>query len=211
MTERRYVRLHEIIGRVENVQATTLMYDYLLGVMRNLNPYKGEDRGNAQLWLQGCTETLCLRLTEQRTGRQAKDDDKAQAPGLVRLADLYGNEEDLNNDFRMGHEPGTTAKKRLEREAKERAIEAKEQDLINKGTDSDDAWYLARGRLVPPPEPAQVQRRSRSSYSWGGNRGWSKEYREQTRRESTAFRAGKAKGRDIGLGGSIGAGKAIDA
>lgn len=228
----RKFKAHTIIGRVENVRATTMMYDYLLDLMNGINPYKNSIvTSDRLLWLQGCTEAVCERLVEQRTGRQKREEGKKgkQTPGLVRLADLYSSEEDLNSDFKRGRKPGTTARLRLEREAADReweeeqrkielAVEAKEKELIKSGVSSNDAWYLARGREVPPPpKPWRIERASRQQQSRGyGLRraSWEAEYARESaqerRRESAAFKSGRKQGERIGLGGGLKAGKSVE-
>jgi hypothetical protein len=175
-----------------------------------------DQRSERLLWLSGCVEEICNRLLERRTGEEQKD--RANVPGLVRLADLYGTEEELNKDFLRGYEPGTTARRRREQEARDAEYERqeeeaskREEELIAKGTDSHDAYYLARNLAVPTRQPGHVQRgsyRRSSSRSYGYSQA---EMREYERRNSAAFKAGRAKGRELGLGGNVGSGKALSA
>lgn len=200
----RRTKRHVLIGRSDNVTATTLMFDYLLDTMDKLAPRITP--AQRTIWFEGCAETLCERLDAQRRGRVKEEVN--QAPGLVRLSDLYGNEEDLNNDFRRGYKPGTTAQKRREEEAEQLEIKKKEEELIKNGTAVEDAWYLARGYDVPSREPQKIVKRSSSNR--GGGRtpsGWTqKDQREWNRRNSSTFKEGKRRGHDIGLGGSLGQG-----
>lgn len=214
---------HLLIGRSENVQATILMYDYLIDTMHRLLPSNIDKRSSeAKLWLLGCSETLCERLHKQRTGKE-KEQESDGTPGLVRLADLYGDEHDLNQDFRKGVDPGTTARERRERQSEMAEIERKQKELTIGGMDADDAWYVARGEEVPTSrEPAQIEketpsqrRRREEAEAKREDREhdrWRRErWKESAKRASPSFRAGKAKGHDIGLGGSIGGGaKAIE-
>jgi Protein of unknown function (DUF2786) len=213
------VKSHLLIGRSENVQATILMYDYLIDTMHRLLPFQGRERLEtpAKLWLAGCAETLCERLMKQRTGKEAKQETDG-TPGLVRLADLYGDEEDLNRDFRLGQEPGTTARERREREIEKAAIEQKEKDLIAGGMDRDDAWHVARGEEVPKSrEPAQVRKETPSERArreaaeerrdWREDARYRREaWKEMSKRNHPSFRQGRKQGSDIGLGGALGAG-----
>lgn len=204
----KYVKAHSLIGRSENVSASILMYDYLLDTMLRLNPYKtASERSSSMLWLQGCTETICERLEQQRTGREQAQENAAQTPGLVRLADVYGNEHDLNEDFRRGLKPGTTCKRRLEQEAERREIDRKEKELVAAGMDADDAWHVARGYPKPDRTPQPIIResksRSRSYYTRGWASEWAKEEHDRSKRNHPAYKAGKAQGRDMGLGGAL--------
>lgn len=219
----RRVKCHLLIGRSENVQATILMYDYLIDTMHRLLPSDIDKRSSeAKLWLLGCSETLCERLHKQRTGKE-KEQESDGTPGLVRLADLYGDEHDLNQDFRKGVDPGTTARERRERQSEMAEIERMQKELTAGGMDADDAWYVASGEEVPTSrEPAQIeketpsQRRRREEAEFRRedreHDRWRRErWKESAKRASPSFRAGKAKGHDIGLGGSIGGGaKAIE-
>ena len=211
----RKLKVHTLIGRSDNVTASTLMYDYLLDAMHRLLPFAGIDRVGqaAHLWLAGCADTLIERLDAQREGREKTK--RAQTPGLIRLADLYSNEDDLNNDFRRGWEPGTTCKRRLERQAEDAKWEAeqaelkrKEEELVAAGTDPSDAYYLARGEEVPPPRPAQVERRPRRSYYMpsyyrSDQAEYKREQREEARRNHPSFQGGREQGKNIGLGGRL--------
>jgi hypothetical protein len=203
----KWVKVHEILGRSENVVASVIMYNYLIETMHRLLPYRGVERRSAEanMWLAGCAEVLCGRLVEQRRGREKRVVRRNQTPGLVRLTDLYGTEEDLNNDFRRGVAAGTTAKERLEEEREVARIKAKEKELVTGGMDQEDAWYVARDYDVPDRSPSQVVKESRprsysgrSSYS-----GWSRWDRERQRREHPSFRAGQESGKGIGLGGAL--------
>jgi hypothetical protein len=217
----RRVKSHLLIGRSENVQASILMYDYLIDTMHRLLPFVGAERREtpARLWMAGCAETLCERLIGQRTGK-VKEQESDGVPGLVRLADLYGDESDLNNDFRRGLEPGTTARQRREVQAEEAEYARKEKELIAGGMDCDDVWYVARGAEIPSHEPQQIRKETPSEMRRREGAEERREYRESLRdrrkyfaevskRNHPSFREGRAKGKDIGLGGSIGAGKAL--
>jgi hypothetical protein len=216
-------KTHLLIGRSENVQATILMYDYLIDTMHRLLPFQGAARREspAMLWLAGCAETLCERLAAQRTGK-VKEQEMDGTPGLVRLADLYGSEDDLNQDFRRGHEPGTTARERRETKAKEEEYARKERELIEGGMDRDDAWYIARGHAVPQSrEPRQIRKETPSERRRREEAEERRDYREHLRyqperwketdkRSHPSFRQGRMQGKDIGLGGSISSGKALE-
>lgn len=203
-------RVHEVIGRSENVTATCLMYDYLMDTMNRLLPYEEQARRSeeARMWLEGCAETLVERLKERLKGEKPGVK-KDQTPGLVTMKDLLGTEKDLNEDFRRGVEPGTTAKWRREREAEAVRIQTERARLVKEeGKSYHDTWYIARGLPVPKPDPVRVERGSRSNRSGGYSRSddasWRKEMMEEDRKRHPAYQAGKKRGKDIGLGGTLG-------
>lgn len=222
------VKCHTLIGRSENVTAAMLMYDYLIDMMNRLMLYSGAERrsSDARMWLAGCAERLCERLAKQRTGAEHNRNLEAKGtPGLIRLTDLYGSEEDLNEDFRRGCEPGTTARNRLEDEAENRRIEEATEKLKAEGHCWEEAYYLARGWRVPENVPRKVERetpeqeqerkreqakRDKKHLSSRGRSsgGWTqKDQREWDRKHSSAFAAGRRSGDNVGLGGSLGTGK----
>jgi|SRR5579872_3117560 len=212
----RWSKRHCLIGRSENVTASLLMYDYLTDTMSRLLPFFGTARREtaARLWLAGCAETLCDRLERQRTGKE-KEEPKTDTPGLVRLSELYGSEEDLNNDFRRQLKPGTTARLRREVEFKEAEEERKEKELIASGVDDTDAWYISRGFPVPvsraPQQikketPSETRRRLEAqNRKWERQEHaeWRKEMRENQKRNHPSYKAGRQRGKDIGLGGGL--------
>lgn len=214
-------KVHRLIGRSENVTAATLMYDYLIDTMRRLLPFAGKDRhgSDARLWLTGCAEVLCERLAQQRTGAErARGVVADNTPGLVRLADLYGTEEDLNNDFRMGHEPGTTARRHREHEVEQARIKAKFHDLLHEGVGTNEAWYRANGweytkdttptqtRRETPSERERRERVDDNQYRREAYREARERTRERNKRSNPSFRAGRSTGENIGLGGGLGSG-----
>lgn len=156
----RKVRRHQLLGRSINVQAATMVYDYLIDTMDRLLPWQGmEKRGkNALAWLDGCSSRLGERLDQKRRDMEAESERKKQeeatrsrhpsaapAGNALVLADAYGSEDDLNTDFMYGYEPGTTARNRAAHEAEYAAKQAKRNTLVAEGMDADKAWYIAHG------------------------------------------------------------------
>ena len=160
----RTVKQHVLLGRSINVQACTMLYDYLVDTMDRLLPWQGmEKRGkNALLWLDGCSSRLVERLAAKRRemeaeGERTRKENEARAkhPGAAPrtnalvLSDIYSSEEDFNNDFIMNYEPGTTARNRAlfrARQAQQTAErEEKYNALIAAGTNAEHARYLAAG------------------------------------------------------------------
>lgn len=211
-------KVHLLIGRSENVTAATLMYDYLTATMHRLLPFTGTDRRStaARLWLAGCAEVLCERLAQQRTGAERSRATVADnTPGLVRLADLYGTEEDLNTDYRKGLEPGTTARVNREHTAELAAMNAKCDELRKGGMSYDEAWHRSRGyewnpdtspKQVAKETPSQQRRREQSeenAYYRSANREARERTQERMKRNNPSFRSGRDVGESIGLGGGL--------
>lgn len=232
--QQRRAKRHMLLGRDINVKSVEMVYDYLIDTMDRLLPWQGMDkRGkDALLWLAGCTERLCTRLDDQR--RQAEEASKAEAQeAAVRakhpsaangsggnalvLVDVYQNEEELNLDYMYGFEPGTTTRKRLEKEAQQREFAAKVKSYQDQGYSWSDAWDMAYYGKIPERTPAVVveekqetdaQRRKRAekeerqeqAYS---DRAYRRQRKEDERRTSMAYRMGSVAGQDIGLDAQV--------
>lgn len=226
---------HQLIGRSVNVVATQLMYDYLVSAMKRLVSEAGHAPGthnekDYHWWLEGCSLRLQERLRER--AREAKEESarkereaKARAShpsaaagstgtSLV-LATHYLNEEELNEDFLQGLEPGTTTRERLEREENVRRRDHKFETLKAQGVDPDVAWYMACGYTREAAESyvkrrkeqeeenlrLESKRKPRKSRATGSRyRSWTKaEEREYEKRNSSSYQAGSQAGADIGL------------
>lgn len=200
---RDYTTGYQLIGRVSNVTATRHMYDYLLKTCARLRKEYEMEPGNGakegSLFVEGLANRLAERVREhheellrtQRAEAEKKKREEAArtshpsaAPTgnalVVVLADFAQTEADLNNDIRQGWEPGTTAAKRAEAEAKARAEKERYQSLIDAGVESDVAWYMAymnweqerAERYVAAQKAAEEKSggRSRSRGGWGRSR-----------------------------------------
>jgi len=125
---------HRILGRVENVASTCVMADYLQDAIERLaveygkENYPGQSRFIKSLiiYREGLAGRISERLRELRRERLNEERRKQEEArtrhshggfALV-LADVIQTEDDLNNDYLMGWEPGTTAKNRAESEAR---------------------------------------------------------------------------------------------
>lgn len=224
LVKARLAKTHVLLGRDVNVLVTRLTYDYLIETMDRLLPWQGmQKRGkDALLWLAGCTERLVERLNEQRwkmereTSRVATEQEgDTNGNALVSLKDLYGSEEELNQDFRYGQEPGTTASRRRQSAMRYAEESRKEAEFVAKGYNASDAWYLARGWEVPnkteqdtQPIETEAQRRKREAKeqreSDARRAKWQREAnKENERRNSEAFRMGRSTGSDIGLDAQV--------
>lgn len=119
------------------------------------------------------------------------------------LASVYDQrEQELNEDLRWGKEPGTTTKRRLEREARY-AREAEEEAAREKEE--------AKEPEAPAPIETERQRERRLKreekehekwrrrWARDDDRQWRKEMKEHARRDHDAYRSGMKTGEKIGL------------
>lgn len=132
----RKVFRHVLLGRAVNITACILMYDYLVDTFDRLLPYQGvEKRGAAALsWLQGCTQVVTDRLADKRREmvRQAKEAaaPKERGGNQLTILDAISSEDDLNEDALGGLEPGTTAARRAQSQARYEAACASEREKM---------------------------------------------------------------------------------
>jgi hypothetical protein len=134
---------HRLIGRHENVVATEVMAEYLQQTIERLAQEHARYMGwkscfvrEAIAYREGMADRLTTRINELRRARLEEDKRKEReaaaasrhpgsAPGTaIVLASVINDEDDLNQDFVMGLEPGTHARMRAEREARRAAARA---------------------------------------------------------------------------------------
>jgi hypothetical protein len=210
---------HFLIGRELNVQVTIQTYDYLTAELRRLNPYDHRSQ-DGKRFLEGASTRLAERLNERRREKERESADAKQRSAhhqgngsgreLV-LSDVYGSEDDLNNDALNNFAPGTTAANR--RKAEETATRQREERdrLIAEGMDHTEATYRSWG--YGPEEAAQLAasanrpgRRSRGGRGRGRTRSWtSSNWREHDKVNSSAYQAGRKAGASVGLDDQVGA------
>jgi uncharacterized protein DUF2786 len=223
--KRRNVHLREftLIGRKSAATTARITYEYLVKAI--LRTYKESGAESRQLFATGAAERLAERLKKRHADKLAEQ--KAEAEAKVReaheraaangsststaialtLVDYEAHERDLNEDFRNGYPPGTTEKRRRERDAATAAKEAKRAELRLSGIDDGVAWNMAflnmdRERAEAyEKEWNKKQNRSkrRSEWTQADERAWRSEERRQRQRESASFRAGRSAGEKIGL------------
>lgn len=219
------VRRHQLVGRRVNVEASYQMYEYLQEAMRRIAAEQGFDTKAGitkeyHAWFSGCANRLAQRVAakarqareEDRRRKQAEEARRAAADGggraLVLLSDVYGTEEDLNNDYECGYPPGTTATRRKEYEAEVAAQAAKEKELVAGGMNPREAWYVAHGwgaeeaKAAAGAEEKQSKRRSRARSSSRGYRGkgWTRaDQKHYEMVNSSAYKMGSSAGQEIGL------------
>lgn len=213
----RMARRHMLIGRKINVEASHLVYDYLVTTMKRLVSEAGYAPGrhsekDYHAWLDGCTARLCQRLQGKFEEAQRADEERkakmaAECGGgrsLV-LADVYGSERDLNNDMLNGYPPGTTAARRREAEERQQRQQEAHDRFVDEGVPDLEAWYRAYGygaeqahAMATEPDKPASSRNRRSERGRGSS--WTRsDQRAYDRAQSTAYRQGSAAGDEIGL------------
>lgn len=206
------------IGRPENVLMTRLMGDYLQTTIERMAAEWAKDQGyqsrfvrDAIIYREGMADRICDRLSSMRwervqeSRRQEEAARAARQPGepgtgLV-LASVVQSEDDLNQDYLRGWEPGTTARRRAESEARYKAIVARNEQ---------EAKDRAARRLIDPTfdleckaeEAAKAKADAAWEKKWNRrhSRGYStRETAEDRRRAHPAHYAGRAAGDKVSL------------
>ncbi len=144
---------HRVLGREENVIGAEILADYLQSTINRLASETAKEREvnvfcrEMIAFREGMAERLCRRLDDLRRDKleeervQAKRDeaqDNARQDGsntrnALVLATLIADEDSLNQDFRWGYEPGTTAQRRRDADAAvaSRIAERKQWEIDN--------------------------------------------------------------------------------
>lgn len=209
---------HEILGSKANVIATQVMANYLQDTIERLarvwvhkyRPGKSVFIKEAIAYREGIAARLAARLWNLRQERIAEDEARVKAErernaeagvfteNAMVIVDVINTEEDLNNDFLNNWEPGTSAAKRVEREARQRAAEI----AANEALKAQEEWDAAH-----PEEAAERRKKERAEYEalmkkWA-NDAKSKRPRKMTaeeeRRQMHSYREGYNKGDSISL------------
>jgi hypothetical protein len=200
---------HMLVGRQINVDTTIRTYDYLVSTMYALVKEQGypAPTRNWVAFMEGAVSRLCHRLHERRrdaelASMEAKRAVMSNGSGTeLVLSDVYGTESDQNNDFLNGFPIGTTATERRKAEEKRLQQNAKHDELVAAGMDSDKAWYLAFGYgEVRAEELAKRWKRGAGGRSQRG-RGWTY---GNDRVHTGAYKSGTEAGASIGLDTQVG-------
>lgn len=160
---------YELIGRVDNVATSKVMFEYLQQTIERL---AREDVGGdakqfftryAHSFKQGCSDRVVSRLREEQKRVVKEQEQKAreqnvrnQHPGAastnlpaVMLSDVIQTELDFNEDFTQGWAPGTTAKNRAEALARQAVhavnIKIKYDEAVAAGYSHEVASYISYG------------------------------------------------------------------
>lgn len=222
---------HRVVGRPENVVMTKVMADYLEGAIERMARAWSKDMGYTSIfqkdviiYREGMAATISerlvdLRRTREQEARQREEDARANGTGTeMTLWGAKQAEDDLNTDYLQGLEPGTTARKRAEREARSAAWEAEQEEKkrVHEARLLSDPVYAAETARKEAEAKARVD-----AYSAEWEKKWAKAekrrqangggyYRrenEQDRRQSShAYRAGRRDGHEIGLDPQVNSG-----
>ena len=134
-----------MLGRHHNVVGAQVLADYLQQTIERIAQDTARERGVNVFsqpmiaFREGMADRLCDRLAQLRYERleaERRKNEQAQAPsGGMALSVLVQDEADLNNDFIMGYEPGTTARRRQESDALWQKQKAEYEQFLTTGTD----------------------------------------------------------------------------
>ena len=211
---------HQIIGSHANVIGTEVMAQYLEQAIERLarqwvnanRPGKSIFIKEAIAYREGVAANLSNRLwtiryEHLREQDRKRDEERARnkAAGIdtenaLVLSDVVNTEEDLNNDYINGWEPGTSAKNRKEREARQAVAEENARRIIAE----QEAWDLAH------PEQARARKEREAAQQAEQDRKWRermdrqssrprKETAEEKRRRLPSFGQGYRDGADVSL------------
>lgn len=204
---------NRLIGRPENVIMTKHMAEYLQQAIERIAREWAKNRGlnifasDAIIFREGVADTISTRLSSLRWEREQearRREQEAAAQGTGTAVTIFGvktREDDFNNDYVMGWEPGTTARRRAEDQAAAQARKAEHERRM-----AEDPEYRARQDAI---RKRIADQNAEWDKKWEKNRkrrerngGYS--YRERDnaetrRRDSYAFRRGQDAGHDIGL------------
>lgn len=214
---------HFLVGRSINIEVTLTTYDYISTAIRRLADQAGypatatgqKDRG---YFLEGAVSRLSERLDERRWEAEResarKEAERAKMTGgtALVLSNVYGTEEDLNNDAINDFPPGTTAARRRERAEKEAKRAQVEEELIAAGVEKTEAFYRSHGygedlsrELAANWNKKSKSRRRSSGRNW--TRRWTSSAASDKHAQkvgSAAYNEGRRAGNNVGLDRQVG-------
>lgn len=228
---------YQLIGRAANVASTRIMFDYLLQTINRLakeevkNPSEYFTR-YAHSFKEGCADRIVERLQQRRATEVAEQEAKRKEEAVraahpaaaksnalvVVLGDYVQDENDLNEDFRRGLEPGTTKARRIEWErereqmaaARKVEYERRKAEWLAKDLNIDPVRldYLASGyspelvdKILAPakPETEAQARKRREREERSNQRYWEQQRRAQKRLDMNGYYRGIDAGNTVGL------------
>lgn len=228
---------YELIGRESNIVATKNMFSYLLDTIERLivaevgtSPQERFTRWSHSFRL-GCSDRLQSRLLlrhEEQLIAQMKAAKEAEARGrhpasatgnalVVVMRDFAQAEEDLNDDLRMGWNPGTTANNRernnRQAQALQEAFTKRYNEIVEIEPDIDRelARYLAKGWsreramqvLTPKHETPSARRRREEAEARANDRYWRAQDNRANKIDSSGYRKGQSSAEKVGLDGQV--------
>jgi hypothetical protein len=209
---------HQIIGSHVNVVGTEVMGRYLEATIERLaRQWVAENHPGRSIFIkpaiayrEGIAARLTDRLWQERYKHQQAEELKRaeerqrnaragiNTENALVLQDVINTEEDLNNDHVNKWAPGTSAKMRAEREARQAKIEADTAAMLAKQAEWD---------ATHPEEAARRKAKEQRDYEAMSEK-WRREdekrrYRkptaEELRRQMPAFREGWQEGENVSL------------
>lgn len=207
-----------LVGREVNVNVTKMTYEYLSDAFTRVckelyGVRKVSNRRDWSYFMDGAVGRVIERLNERRREAEAASQ-RTPTTGngthqeLV-LSDVYGSEDDLNNDMLNGYPAGTTATKRRESAERQARQEAERDRLVAEGMDSTRAWYKSHGYSDELVESIVKQSNThrRGSAHRHNTTGWSRRDEAEHRKiSSAAYKSGYATGSSVGLDTQVGGG-----
>lgn len=234
--------MHRILGRRENVVAAEILAEYLQSAVERLAQEWAKRQGmnvfkkEAIIYREGIALRLVSRLNDQRREKLSEERrkeaarkaaaDAAHSPSggtALVLASVIQSEDDLNNDYLQGWEPGTTARKRAESDARSAAWAAEwrvKREAAERARDEAELANpaLKEARLAKEAEAQRLldEQNAKWDREWERKKAKREAYyqqhgrypednkkkrltKEELRRTTPAFQAGYVKGADIGL------------
>lgn len=205
---------HRLVGSPVNVLSTELMAEYLQTTMEKLGQQWARDNGynvfarDAIMYREGMSCRVVQRLNEKRdevmaeARRQEQANKANQQSGATSTAltilDVISSEDDLNNDYMNGWEPGTTARNRKAWEDRMAAARAEREKWERENPEEAAA---EKERLEAQYREYWERERKRQAKNEKRRKGEPPRERAMTkdelRAQMPAFQAGVAKGDEI--------------
>ena len=216
---RRKRNVHELIGSEANVMACRVMFEYLYETIERLLPVENNAERLSRWavsWREGCADRLRERLEERKRALEEESRKKAAEERarqshpayagsgalVVVLEDVYERERNLNRDFRLGLEPGTTERQLQEYRAREKDEVRMWEEREAKQKAEREAKLAAmtdkeRERFLRKEEEQRLKDQRRSERYWDAR--YNEQRRKEARKDRSAIRAGREAGEKIGL------------
>jgi hypothetical protein len=204
---------HQLIGSKANVIGARIMAEYLEGVTERLarkwvaenHPGKSIFIKDAIAYREGLAGRLTNRLWTKRWEHLKTEEERIKqerarnlsagvdTQNALVLQDVINTEEDLNMDYLYGYEPGTSAKRRVENEARRVAAEAAaEEELVKFRQWEKD--HPEEARKLAEKEAEELRKSNERYFRTARPK---KPTAEELRRNTPAYREGWRKGEDV--------------
>lgn len=210
---------HELLGSKANVISTQIMAQYLQDTIERLaREWMMQNRPGLSIFTkeaiayrEGIASRLVNRMWKLRSDRLREEEERLKAErannaargvyteNALVLSDVISTEEDLNDDHLWGWPPGTSARKRKERDARNEELEREAAELLRQQQEYDEAH---------PEEAAARKAKERADYDARMKAYWAKHDKkarprrmtpEEERRGMRSFDLGYDKGGEISL------------